>query len=71
VGLDPSFHQAANRFNNSEYWAEVTGGRAYNANDIDREIADAVAHGSRYYTLAYVPADRKAQAYCRAYFGAV
>lgn len=56
---DPSLHQAANRFNNSEYWAEVTGGRAYHANDINREIADAVDHGSRYYTLAYVPADRK------------
>jgi VWFA-related protein len=59
LGPDPSFHQAANRFNNSEYWAEVTGGRAYHANDIDREIAAAVDHGSRYYTLAYVPADPK------------
>ena len=48
MGLDPSFHQAANRFNNSEYRDEVTGGRAYHANHIDREIADAVAHGSRY-----------------------
>lgn len=52
-------HQAAGRFIDSEYWAGATGGKAYHVNDIDREIADAVNHGSRYYTLAYVPTDRK------------
>jgi VWFA-related protein len=61
LGPDPSFHQAANRFNNSEFWAEATGGRAYHVNDIDRGIAAAVDHGSHYYTLAYVPGDRKEQ----------
>jgi hypothetical protein len=46
------------RFIASETWAESTGGKAYHANDIAHEIADAVDHGSRYYTLAYVPSDR-------------
>jgi VWFA-related protein len=59
LGPDPDFHQAARRFIDSEYWAEDTGGKAYHANDIGHEIADAVDHGSRYYTLAYVPGDRK------------
>jgi VWFA-related protein len=56
---DPVFHQAAARLIDSEYWAEATGGKAYHVNDISREIADGVDHGSRYYTLAYVPSDRK------------
>lgn len=47
------------RFIDSEIWAEETGGKAYHENDIHREIADAVDHGSRYYTLAYVPSDRR------------
>jgi VWFA-related protein len=57
IGPDPIFHQAAHRFIYSETWAEETGGKAYHANDIRQEIAGAVDHGSRYYTLAYVPAD--------------
>jgi VWFA-related protein len=59
LGPDSAGHQAANRFIDSEYWAEDTGGKAYHANDIKQEIADAVDHGSHYYTLAYVPGDRK------------
>jgi len=59
LGPDPLGHQAANRFIDSEYWAEATGGKAYHVNDISREIADGVDHGSRYYTLAYVPSDHK------------
>ncbi len=61
MGLGPEtfMHQAAMRFIDSEAWAENTGGKAYHANDIKQEIADAVDHGSRYYTLAYVPGDRK------------
>ena len=61
LGPDPSFHQAASRFNNSEFWAEATGGKAYHVNNIDREIAAAVDHGSSYYTVAYVPGDREEQ----------
>jgi VWFA-related protein len=57
IGPDPMFHQAAHRFIYSEIMAEETGGKAYHANNISQEIADAVDHGSRYYTLAYVPAD--------------
>lgn len=57
LGPNPMFHQAAHRFIYSETWAEETGGKAYHANKIDQEIADAVEHGSRYYTLAYVPSD--------------
>src|ERR1700694_2283354 len=45
------------RFIDSEMWAEDTGGKAYHANEIKQEIADAVDHGSRYYMLAYVPSD--------------
>ncbi len=59
LGPDPDFHQAANRFIDSEAWAEDTGGKAFHANNIEQEIADAVDHGSHYYTLAYVPGDRK------------
>ena len=57
MGLGPLdwMHPAAGRFIDSEFWAEATGGKAYHVNDIGREIADAVDHGSRYYTLAYVP----------------
>ena len=46
-------------FINTETWAEETGGKAYHANDIPQEIANGVAHGSRYYTLAYVPSNHK------------
>jgi VWFA-related protein len=48
-----------NRFFDTEGWAEETGGKAYHGNDIHQEIVEAVDHGSRYYTLAYVPSDRK------------
>jgi VWFA-related protein len=57
LGPNPAFHQAAHRFIYSETWAEETGGKAYHANDIGQEIADAVEHGSHFYTLAYVPRD--------------
>jgi VWFA-related protein len=46
------------RFEASEGWADETGGKAYHENDIQQEIADAADHGSRFYTLAYVPTDR-------------
>jgi hypothetical protein len=45
------------RFADTEAWAEETGGKAYHANNIKQEIAAAVDHGSRHYTLAYVPSD--------------
>jgi len=47
------------RFEATEDWAEETGGKAYHANNVKQEIAYAVDHGSRYYTLAYVPSDQK------------
>src|ERR1035437_109174 len=56
VDIDPF---APKRFIDTETWAEETGGKAYHANDIKQEIADAVDHGSSYYPLAYVPSDRK------------
>ncbi len=59
LGPDAFKHQVSTRFIDSETWAEDTGGKAYHTNDIHREIADAVDHGSRYYTLAYVPSDGK------------
>lgn len=59
IGPSPFEHQPSARIINSETWAEDTGGKAYHANDIKQEIADAVDHGSRYYTLAYVPSDDK------------
>jgi VWFA-related protein len=58
-GLEISASSA--RFEASEGWAEETGGKAYHENDIPQEIANAADHGSRYYTLAYVPGDRKEQ----------
>jgi VWFA-related protein len=40
--------------------AEETGGRAfYNTNALDAAVKDAVTNGSRYYTLAYSPANNK------------
>lgn len=57
-----SMTTTTNRFVASEGWAEETGGKAYHANDIRQEIADAADHGSRYYTLAYVPSDGKEEA---------
>ena len=47
------------RYADTEAWAEETGGKAYHANNIKQEIAEAVDHGSRHYTLAYVPSDEK------------
>lgn len=54
-----SMSASTSRFVASEGWAEETGGKAYHENDIPQEIADAGEHGSRYYTLAYVPSDPK------------
>jgi VWFA-related protein len=61
MGLGPQafMHQVSTRLIDTETWAEETGGKAYHENDIHQEIADAVDHGSRYYTLAYVPSDHK------------
>ena len=59
LGPDPDFHQAERRFIDSEAWAEDTGGKAFHANNIEQEITAAVDHGSHFYTLAYVPRDRK------------
>ena len=59
LGPDAFKHQVSTRFIDSETWAGDTGGKAYHANDIKQEIANAVDHGSHYYTLAYVPSDRK------------
>jgi len=56
VGGPPAI---SGRFLHSEAWADETGGKAYHANRIDQEIADAVDHGSRYYSLAYVPSEVK------------
>jgi len=40
--------------------AKETGGKAYlNANDLEKTVADAVANGSSYYTVAYVPENKK------------
>lgn len=61
LGPDSFHHQNSSRFIDSNIWAEYTGGEAYHENDIHQEIADAVNHGSRYYTLAYVPNDGKEQ----------
>jgi VWFA-related protein len=47
------------RFEATEGWAEETGGKAYHDNNIQREIVEAIDHGSRYYTLAYDPSDDK------------
>jgi VWFA-related protein len=39
--------------------AKETGGRAYlNANDLRKTVADAVANGSSYYTVTYVPENK-------------
>ena len=40
-------------------WAEKTGGKAFVRNDFKQELAEAIGDGSRYYTLAYTPGDRK------------
>lgn len=47
------------RYESTEDWGEETGGKAFHANNIKQEIAQGVEHGSRYYTLAYVPSDQK------------
>jgi len=54
-----SISASSARFEATENWAEDTGGKAYHENDIQQEIAAAADHGSRYYTLAYDPTDRK------------
>jgi VWFA-related protein len=46
-------------FINTETVAEKTGGKAFHGNDFKGELAEAIADGSRYYTLAYTPHDRK------------
>ena len=46
-------------FIGSETWAEKTGGKAFHGNDFKGELAEAIDDGSRYYTLAYTPRDRK------------
>lgn len=58
VGGPPAI---SGRFIDSEICAEETGGKAYHENNINEEIAEAVDHGSRYYTLAYVPTDDKVE----------
>ena len=43
-----------------EHMAEATGGEAFvNTNDVGRAIEKAIANGSNYYTLGYVPPDPK------------
>ena len=59
LGPDAFKHQVSTRLIDSGIWADDTGGKAYHANEINQEIADALDHGSRYYMLAYVPRDRK------------
>jgi VWFA-related protein len=54
-----SMTASTNRFQATEGWAEETGGKAYHENNINQEIAQAAGHGSRYYTLAYVPSDHR------------
>lgn len=59
-GVDANINPlAAPRLIDTEIWAEDTGGKAYHDNNIQQEIADAAEHGSRYYTLAYVPSNHK------------
>lgn len=59
-GVDANINPLAPlRFIDTGSWAKATGGKAYHENDIRQEIADAVEHGSRYYTLAYVPSTHK------------
>lgn len=58
-GIGFAMSASSNRFQDTEGWAEETGGKAYHANDISQEIVEAAEHGSRYYTLAYVPSDLK------------
>jgi VWFA-related protein len=43
----------------AEVMAEATGGKAFHGNDLRTEMADAMGHGSSYYTLAYTPTDEK------------
>ncbi len=61
MGIGPGafYHQVSTRLIDSNGWAEETGGKAYHENNINQEIADAAEHGSRYYTLAYIPSDHK------------
>ena len=46
-------------FINTETWAEATGGKAFHGNGFKEELAEAIDNGSRYYTIAYTPKDRK------------
>lgn len=57
VGSYAFQHHISTELLTSNIWAEETGGKAYHINDVSREIADGVDHGSRYYTMAYVPTD--------------
>jgi VWFA-related protein len=47
------------RFVAAETWAEVSGGKATHHNDLSAGIAEALADGSSYYTIAYAPTDSK------------
>ncbi len=51
---DPQFGFIA-----SETWAEATGGIATHHNDLKGALAEDIANGSSYYTVAYTPTDPK------------
>jgi len=55
----PQFPTGPFAYLGRESWAEITGGKAFHGNDFKGELAEAIADGSRYYTLAYTPHDRK------------
>ncbi len=51
-----NFIQRSYRHESLQDFAEATGGKAYlNRNDLDAAIADAVATGSDYYSISYIP----------------
>jgi VWFA-related protein len=59
-----NMHQAmqtqAEEDNSMEVIAKETGGKAYiNTNGLQEAVADAVRNGSSYYTIAYVPENKK------------
>jgi len=54
------FGQTSLNISDMDSLAEATGGKAkYNGNDIKNALAADIENGSRYYTLAYTPTDRK------------
>jgi VWFA-related protein len=54
------FGQTSLNMSDMDALAEATGGKAkYNGNDIKGALAADIENGSRYYTLAYTPTDRK------------